>query len=180
LSVNVTRLFALQVRNAEGLDAYATIPRGDNTLDHDNQHPEQHDVMKITLVVPVPDEQVPWDDILQYRQDPDSQNRFFELKEWISDVASGSLTRGEVGEKLEVVLDRYRKLMETHQMQMNWTRLEAYVVTTADVLGDLDASLSRSTLFSVEGRKLALLEGESTSPGSVVTFVIQAKSMLAS
>jgi hypothetical protein len=183
LSVNLTRLFALQVRKIEGRDACATIPSGDNTLDHDDQRPEQHDIMKISVVVPVPDETVSWDDILQYREDPDSQNRFIALKEWMSDVACGSLTGAEVGEKLEVLLDRYRKLLETHQVQINWTRLEAYVVTRADVLRELDAfrQTQRSgALFSVEGRNLTLLEGESTSAGSEVAFVIQAKSMLAS
>jgi len=182
ITVNLTRLFALQVRNIEGLDAYATIPSGDNTLDHEDQRPGQHDVMKIALVLPVPDEHVSWDDILEYRKDGDSQNRFFELKEWMSDVARGSLTRAEAGQKLEVVLDRYRKLLTAHQMQINWTRLETFVVSTANVIRELRTFVQsqRSTLFSVEGRKLALLEGESTSAGSEVAFVIQAKSMLAS
>ena len=183
ISVNLTRFFAHQVRQIEGLHAYPTIPSGDNSLDWEDQRPEQHDVMKIGLVVPVPDEQVSWDDVLEYRKDSDFPNRFFELKEWMSDVGRGSLTRGEVGEKLELLLDRYRKLLETHQMQINWARLEAYVVTTADVLRDLDAfrqDQRASTLFSIEGRKLKLLEGEMTAPGSEVAFVIQGKSMLSS
>ena len=180
LTVNVTRLFALQLRKREGLDAYATIPSGDNTLDQDDQRSTKHDVMKIAVVVPVPDERVSWQDIFQYREDPDSQNKFFELKEWMSDVAAGSLVPAEVGQKLEFLLDRYRELLETHQIQINWTRFEAYVVTTGDVLRDLNAfrqSQQGSTLFSVEGRKLALLEGELMSAGSEVAFVIPAKSM---
>ena len=182
ISVNLTRFFAHQVRQIEGLHAYPTIPSGDNSLDWEDQRPEQHDVMKIGLVVPVPDEQVSWDDVLEYRKDSDFPNRFFELKEWMSEVGRGSLTRGEVGERLEMLLDRYRKLLETHQMQINWARLEAYVVTTADVLRDLDAFRHQraSTLFSIEGRKLKLLEGEMTAPGSEVAFVIQGKSMLSS
>ncbi len=136
--------------------------------------------MKVSLVMPVADEHVSWDEILEYRNDPDFQNRFFELKEWMSDVARGSLTGAEVGQKIEVLLDRYRKLLEAHQIQINWTRLEAYVVTTADVLHDLDASRRSSTLFSVEGRRLTLLQGELTSAGSEVAFVLPAKSMLTS
>lgn len=180
LTVNLMRLLAFQIRKIEGLDACVTISSEDNSLDQADPRPEQHDVMKFSLVLPVPDDSVSWDEILEYRNDPDFPNRFFELREWMSDVACGSLTGVEAGEKLEVLLDRYRRLLQAHQMQINWTRMEAYVVTTSDVLKDLDAMSQRgSMLFSVEGRRLALLEGELTAAGSVVGFVIQGKSMLA-
>ena len=64
---------------------------------------------------------------------------------------------------------------------MNWTKLEAFVVTTASELQTFTRfreGQSASPLFSVEHRKLGLLDAESILPGSIVAFVLQGKSML--
>ena len=89
MSVNTTRMQAIGVRNSENSDAYAIIPSGDSTLDDDDQRLTKHHVLKIAVVVPVPDEQTSWQQIFDYRNDTDAQGGFFELKEWMSDVARG-------------------------------------------------------------------------------------------
>jgi hypothetical protein len=176
ITVNTTRMSAIQVRSAESSAAYATIPSGDSSLDEDDQRPNKHDVLKIAVVVPVPEDQAPWQHIIEFRNDPDSQGGFFELKEWMSDIARGVITQGQAQQKLESLLDQYRRVLQRHQIQINWTKLEAFVVTSADDTR-FQQRQSASPLFAVEHRKLALLEAESTLPGSIVAFVLQAKSM---
>lgn len=177
---NLTRIFAIRVRNSENSDAYATIPSGDSSLDEDDQRPNTHDVLKIAVVVPVPDEQTSWQQIFAYRNDPDSQGRFFQLKEWMSDIGRGAIAEIEAQQKLELLLDQYRRVLQRHEIQINWTKLEAFVVISADEsqrFTRFQKGQSASPLFAVEQRKLALLEAESTSPGSIIAFVLQAKSM---
>ncbi|HKE60152.1 MAG TPA: hypothetical protein VKB46_25750 [Pyrinomonadaceae bacterium] len=176
VSVNTTRLFAIAVRKQENPDAYATVRSGDSSLDDDDQRPNKHDVLKIVVVVPVPDEQTSWQQIIQYRNDPDSQGGFIELKEWMSDLARGAILEAEAQHKLESLLDQYRRVLQRHEIQINWAKLEAFVVASADYAQRF-APFSASPLFWVEPRKLALLEGESTLPGSIVAFVTEAKSM---
>ena len=183
LTVNITRMFAIQLRNRENSDAYATIPSEDSSLDDDDQRPNKHDVLKIAVVVPVPDEQASWQQIIEYRNDSDSQGRFFELKEWMSDISRGAIAEAEAQQKLEFLLDQYRRVLQRHEIQINWTKLEAFVVTSADDSQrstPFEKDQSASPLFSVEPRKLALLETESTLPGNIVAFVTQAKSMFSS
>jgi hypothetical protein len=183
ISVNTTRISAIQARGIENSDAYATIPSGDSSLDEDDQRPNKHDVLKIAVVVPVPDEQASWQQIIESRNDPDSQGRFFELKAWMSDIARGAIAEAEAQQKLEFLLDQYRRVLQRHEIQINWTKLEAFVVTSADEsqrFTQFQKGQSASPLFSVEHRKLSLLEAESTLPGSIVAFVLQAKSMFSS
>ena len=180
ITINTTRLHAIGVRNSENSDAYATIPSGDSTLDDDDQRLNKHDVLKITVVVPVPDEQASWQQILEYRDDADSQGGFFELKEWMSDIAGGLIAEAEAQQKLEFLLDEYRRVLQRHDIPMNWTTLEAFVVTTPDerqTFTRFQKGQSSSPLFSVEHRKLGLLDAESTLPGSIVAFVLPATSM---
>jgi len=169
VSTNVTRLTTSLLRKREHLDAYAVIPSEHSSLDQDDQG--NHDVAKIVLpTLPVPDDDVTWQQILEYRNGP---NPFSFVKNWISDVARGSLTPDEAEERLELLLKQYRNRLETHQMKITTTTLEAFVVTTADVLDRFRPG--QRTLFSLEHRKLALLQGESTSAGSEVAYVIKTK-----
>jgi hypothetical protein len=169
LSTNVTRLTTSLLRKREHLDAYAVIPSEHSSLDQDDQG--NHDVAKIVLpTLPVPDDDATWQQILEYRNGP---NPFSFVKNWISDVARGSLTPDEAEERIELLLNQYRTRLETHQMKTTTTTLEAFVVTTADVLDRFRPG--ERPLFSVEHRKMALLQGESTSAGSEVAYVIKTK-----
>jgi hypothetical protein len=121
---------------------------------------------------------VPWQQILQYRNDSESQSRFYDLKEWMSDLACGALGPAEAEQKRESLLDRYRALRQTYAIQINWTKLEAFVVSTPEVVAGFQQGQRDFRLFSVKDRKVSLLDGESTSPGRVVAFVLPAQSML--
>ncbi|HSE21063.1 MAG TPA: hypothetical protein VLB68_05375, partial [Pyrinomonadaceae bacterium] len=164
-------------------DAYAIVPSEFSSLDLDEAHPDQHDVVKIVInALPVPDQQVTWEQIVEYRSDPNSLNRFIDLRNWISEMARGKLTPLEVEEKLEPVLNRFHKQMEIHRIKTEPMRLEAFVVTSANVIQSLFRYGGRTTpkgLCSIEHRKLSLLEGESTSEGSEVAFVLKTKSLFA-
>jgi hypothetical protein len=171
VSTELTRLTTSLLRNREHLDAYAVLPIGHNSLDHEDQG--DHDILKIVLpTFPVPDDDVTWQQILEYRNGPGS---FSFVKNWISDVTRGSLTPAEAEEKLGHLLNQYRTRLEIHQMKITTMTLEAFVVTTPDVLDGFRPG--ERELFFLEHRKMALLQGESTSAGSEVAYVIKAKSL---
>jgi hypothetical protein len=172
MNTDLTRLSASLLRNREHLDAYAIIPSEHSPLDQDDHG--NHEVAKIILLTfPVADDDVTWQQVLEYRNGPNPQNKFCIVKKWISDVARGSLTPDEAEKKLEHLLNEYRTRLEIHQMKTTPTTLAAFVVTTPDVLDRFRPG--ERALFSVEHRKLTLLQGESTSAGSEVAYVIKTK-----
>lgn len=172
IGTNVTRLTTSLLRKRECLNAYAVIPSEHSSLDQDDEGDQ--DVAKIVLpTLPVPEDDVTWQQILEFRHHP---NPFSLVKNWMSDVARGLLTPDEAEERLELLLNQYRARLETHQMKTTTTTLEAFVVTTADVLYRFRSG--ERALFSLEHRKMALLAGESTSAGSEVAYVIKTKSLL--
>lgn len=177
ISTNTTRQITLQLRHVLDWDAYAIISADLSWLDQDSRSATQHDVLKISLSLPVPHQNVEWQHIIEYRNDPDSHNRFRILKNCMSDIARGLLTPEQVEETLEHLINSYRGQMVLHGMYTDLKRLEVFVVSTADALvkyeGHQWSPLSQS-MFQLESRKLALLEGESTTPGSEVAYVIEA------
>jgi len=176
MTMNMTRYQAIQLRNFNNLDAHAIVPDEFNSLEQDDEHVIKHDVVRIVIAeLPVPDRDVSWEQIFEYRNDPNSLDRFLDLRNWISDTARGKFTLGEVEERLGPVLKRFRKQMELHQLKTATTTLEAFVTTTADVIRSLFVYGANTTfmgLCSLEQRKLALLEGESTAPGSEIAYVL--------
>ena len=176
MTVNMTRLCAIQLRKFNNLDAHAVLPSEFSSFEQTDEAANKHDVLKIVVTaLPVPHDDVTWEQIIDYRNDLNSLNRFLDLRSWIIATASGRLTPLEVEERLQPVLRRFRKQMEIHRMKTATTTFEAFVTTTPDVLENLfhyGGSTNPKGLCSLERRKLALLEDESRSEVSEVAFVL--------
>ena len=85
------RKAAIQLRLFKNLDAYPVLSflipafdSGDTTKDN---------ILQIVLnEFPIPDELTPWDQIRDFRSDPDSKRRFLALKNWINRMAQTQQT----------------------------------------------------------------------------------------
>ena len=179
LSANVMRITTTQLRKSN-LDAYTVLASGFSSLDQDDESATVHDVVKIVLhALPVPAAHVPWEQIIDYRNDPESQKQFLLLKDCICEIARGSVKAMYAEETLRYLLNRHGQQLELHGIHLANTSLEVFVVTTADVVANLTGfswNQDAQSSCSVEHRKLALLDGESTTPGSEVAYVMNATS----
>lgn len=140
---------------------------------------EKSEVMQIVVsALPVPDDTTPWEHILEFRSDPDSFSKFLALRNWINEVTRNQLTPLEVKQKLEYLMDQYRRHMKLHRMKTNASVLETVVVSTAELLEDLAkikwGKIAKG-LFSLRQKKIAVLEGELKSPGNEVAYIIKAQ-----
>lgn len=85
-------------------DAYPILP-ADICLPEDTS--AKNEVIRIVLnALPVPDEQTSWEQIIEYRDDPDSQSKFLDLRNWMTEIARNELTPNEAEEKLEYLLSQ--------------------------------------------------------------------------
>ena len=177
LSANVMRIVTAQLRKSN-LDAYTVLASHFSSMDQHDESASSHDVVKIVLhALPVPAAHVPWEQIIDYRNDPESQKQFLQVKDCICEIARGNVAAMYAEETLRYLLNRHGQQLELHGIQLANIGLQVFVVTTADVVASLTGlswSQDAQSSCSVEHRKLALLEGESTSPGSEVAYVIDA------
>lgn len=170
----LTRMYSTHLRNI-GFDAYPILTKEIAPID---ESPKHH-VMQIVLTgLPVPDEQASWEQILEFRSDPDSKNKFLDLRHWMSEMARAALTPAELEEKLEYLMSQYQRHMQLHKMKTKAGVLETTVVSTGEIVENLVkikwGKLAKM-FFSVKQRRLALLEGELTSPGSEIAYVIKTR-----
>ncbi|SDX11964.1 hypothetical protein [Nitrosomonas oligotropha] len=142
-------------------------------------HGKKTQALEIVLKsLPVPDESTPWEQIFEYRNDPDSHHKFLDLRNWISEVARGELTPSEIEEKIEYLVSQYQRHMNLHKMKTNQSTLQTIVVSTAETAENfvkINWGQIAKSLFSLNQRKIALLEGELTSIGSEVAYIVKTK-----
>jgi len=135
--------------------------------------------IKFTLnALPTPDETVSLEQIVEFRSDPDSTSKFLALRNWINEIGRTGMCEIEIEQKLEFLLDDYAKHMQLHRMKISSGKLETILTTTAEVIGNLATfNLGKATkaVFEYKKQKVALLEGERTSPGREIAYLFKAK-----
>jgi hypothetical protein len=135
-------------------------------------HHYQQDVIEIVLQsLPVPDETISWEEIIDFRADPESYNRFIELQNWMFEVARGDLTPIEIEQKIEYLLHQYRKHMELHKMKYRNGILQTVVSAPFDLIENFKFGDAARQLFSLKQNKIDLLEGELNAPGREMSYI---------
>lgn len=174
---HLIRQLCVQHRVQLGVDACPLLPvLPEHTVD--NHHPKVAAITVVLNALPVPDEATPWEQIIEYRNDPNSRRKFLALRNWMSEVARAELSPTEVEEKLEYLVSQYQQHMELHRMKTNVGTLETIVTTGAEVLGDLVSfkwGKAAEALFSLKRRQVALLEGELSAPGNEIAYIVKAR-----
>jgi hypothetical protein len=118
---------------------------------------------------------VSWEQILEYRSDPDSQSRFLALRNWISEVVNAKLTTVEAEDKLEYLVEQYRRHFRLHKLKTNAGILETIVVGAGEFLENavkLRWGAAAKGLFAFKRRRIHLLEGELTAPGREIAYIV--------
>jgi hypothetical protein len=164
------RPFSTYYRNIRRIDAIPIISGKLPELPRPSGGVEE--VIKVAINhLPIPDDSTSWEQIIDFRNDPDTGVKFRRFRHWMNEIAKSTMTPIEIEQKLEYLLDEYQQHMEHHRMKTNASTLETILVSLGDrKFGDIAKSL-----FSVRHRKLALLEGELKSPGREIAFISKAQ-----
>jgi hypothetical protein len=118
-------------RNNNNMDVcsifYATFP------ELVQQTADVGDVIDITInQLPIPDGSTPWEQIIDFRNDPDTQIKFRRFQVWMNKIVRANLAPREVEQELAVLLDEYRQHMELHFKKTNTSTLETILVAIGD------------------------------------------------
>jgi len=171
------RPFSAYYRNNKNIDTYPLFYIRHPELAQ--QTASVGDVIEITVNhLPIPDDTTSWEQIMDFRNDPDTEGKFLGLRNWMNDTARAKLTPIEVEQKLEWLLHEYQQHMELHRMKTNASALETIIVSAAEIaenLVKLQFGKLAKGLFSLRHRKVALLEGELKSPGREIAFISKAQ-----
>ncbi|MBS1613839.1 MAG: hypothetical protein JST49_13540 [Bacteroidetes bacterium] len=137
------------------------------------------DVLNLVIErIPIPDSQTPWENIIDFKSDPDNIGRLAGLRVWMNKVAKSNSSVVEIEDELEYLLHLYTKSLETHKIKYSQGILQSFVVGTAEIIENtakLNFSKIANGLFSAKLAKAELLNLELKAPGNELSYIYKAK-----
>jgi hypothetical protein len=167
------------------MDAYPILPEFALELEKVSSRNNKGEVIEIVLnSLPTPDDATPWERIIEFRNDSDSQRKFLSLKNWINEVARMELKSNEVKDKLEALTSDYQNHMRIHKIKTKLSAVKTIVLAEAGFIaggwltgmGALPGIVGMvvTPLFTIKQRQVMLLEEEQKAPGKEVAYILKA------
>jgi len=136
-------------------------------------------VLEIILPkIPIPSETTSWEEIMEFRNDPDSQTKFLALRDWMNEVARNKLSYVEIEQKAEYLVSQYEQHMKVHKMKTKPGIFQTTIVSGTEILEDIVTvkwSKVAKRLFLFKAKKVELLEAELKATGRELAYVVKAR-----
>jgi hypothetical protein len=173
----IARLVSIQLRQLNSMDAYPILD-SDLSLTVDTKA-NKTDIVEIVLnALPVPDDSVAWEKILDYRNDPDTRGKFLALRQWMNKLVRGQVSTNEVEDELECLIHNYQEHLKFHRMKINQETWKTLVVAQADFVPNLlklKWGEIAKALFTLKHRQISLIESELTAPGREISYIVETR-----
>lgn len=127
---------------------------------------------------PMPDKTTPWENIVEFKSNPDNIGKFAGLKVWMNKAISSGSSISEINDELDYLLYQYSKSFELHKINYHSGTLQRIVVGGAELIENaarLKFSNIAKGLFSAHQEKVDLLKAELTAPGKEIAYIYQAQ-----
>lgn len=124
--------------------------------------------------IPSPDENTSWENIIEFRSDPDVRNRYLALINWINKTSTSSLTMNDIKDEYEYLYDEYIRAFKLHKMKYHNSTLEIIVSSGIDLILSLATGQlisAAKNLFQIRSTKISLLQEEQNLPGKEIAYI---------
>ena len=147
-----------------------------------NTESKQSKVLEVILSkIPIPDDNIPWEKIIDYRKDPDTKKKFTALRVWIQDISRKDYTQNEISDRIDYLINEYEQHLKLHSLKYSHGSIRVFVTTLSDIienLATLKFSKIAETLFSLREKNISLLEAELQAPGREIAYLSKAKNLI--
>ncbi|WP_417198084.1 hypothetical protein [Bizionia sp.] len=139
-------------------------------------------VLEVVLnKLPIPNEDVSNEQIIEFRSDPDSRAKFNALRVWMQDISRKDYSHKEINERIEHLVYEYETHLRLHKLKFGHGSMRVFVTSALEVLENL-ATLKLSkvvdSIYSLQTKEINLLEAQLTAPGKEVAYIIDANNKL--
>lgn len=173
----IARFIATQINNTKEASSVALLACSSCSFMIPSH--QKSDAFRVVINnLPIPSDTVPWEQIFEFKADPDSKSRMLALKNWMRNISRSSFSAQEIEDELEYLLDQYRRHLEYHNLKHTIGCAEAVFVSGGQFLENLlklKFGQIAKTVFSFKKSRLYLLEAEMQAPGREVSYFQKAR-----
>ncbi len=154
----------------EDNEEYRVIPILRNSLQKFKSSREEQVVNIMMGHFPQPDDTVSWEQLSDFKKDPDTLASYYNLGEWINEICRKEYSRHEIIDKFNHLYHQYEQQYRIHKLKCKTGILEKLFTGTMDAIAGNFGQAIITTLFSLSRAHTNLLEAESKFAGREVNL----------
>lgn len=173
----IIRMMAIAMEITKGITAVSAEPLDNYKWGFQNS--SQSEVIQIVINnLPLPSNETPWEQIVDYRSDPENQKNLLDLRRWIRNIATENPSQTEVSDQIEWLLNEFQSRMKLHKMKANTETLEVIIKAPFELIENLiklRISKIPEPFFVMKKIQISLMEAELNAPGREMAYIIKSK-----
>ncbi|WKZ41734.1 MAG: hypothetical protein QY328_06750 [Anaerolineales bacterium] len=171
------RVLSIGMNKNADYSTVTTLPESDYTLELPNSR--KADIVRLVINnLPLPNTSTSWEQIIDFRSDPENQKSLLALRRWISKISRENIPFAEIQEEVKWLVNEFQRHMKFHKMKANTETLEVLVKVPFEIVENLlKLKLSKipEPFFAIKKRQLMLMEAEINAPGKELTYIIKSR-----
>jgi hypothetical protein len=171
----ITRGASMQMRET-GYDAFPLLTASDLKVGDC----KKSEVIKVTVKnLPLPADDVPLHDILDFRKERESQDKLKQLRRWIKKTAIPDIPTRELEKEIDWLIQSYSQYMRIQGFKFKSSVVETVLTLTLGLAEDLVKMRLENLVgrfFAIGQENAKLSEAELSAPGREVSYFIHSAS----
>jgi hypothetical protein len=145
---------------------------------HVDRKANKDDLFEIIVSnISIPDEKIPWHDLLAFKNESRSIQQLRALRLWVTDMSNGKLTYGEAVDKVSYLMDEYRSHLRGAGLKFKAGILRTLVVGAAGVAENVLKFKLKDLAeapFKMFDARTQLVEAERKAVGRELAYAVRA------
>jgi hypothetical protein len=138
---------------------------------------KKSEVLKFILSnFPQPNKDMSWDQLKDFKSDPDTMRKYYALTKWVNDVSKKDLQLHEIEDEYNYLYHEYSNQFRIHKLKYQHGFLEIITTAAIDIIsGQLGVTGISTSIFNIWKQNINLLEAETKFTGREVAYIYKAK-----
>lgn len=172
------RGIACDLRQKYSINAFPAY--SENVVFNDDFMNGQDDVVRLVIdCLPEPDyASVSWEQIIDFRDDPETKKLLNYLRHWINESSKKEFTYKELSQELSYCCEKYEEYIKLQKMKLTHGMLETLLMIPAEMIEGvirLKPTDTVQALFKFKHQRVKLLEQELKAPGRDLAYLLKAR-----
>ncbi len=128
--------------------------------------------------IPVPDENTPWEQVLDFKADADVKRQYYALISWINQVGQKEMPLSHIVDEYNHLYSQYLNQYSLHKMKSHLTTMELIVTAGIDFISSITQQgyvSALKDLLTIRKKQVALLKEEKDIEGRELAYILSAQ-----
>ena len=129
--------------------------------------------------LPVPQQDTPWEQIIDFREDDTLKRQYYALLNWLNQVSNKDMPVSHIIDEYNHLYSEYTRQYALHKMNSRFTTMEL-LITSGKFLSSLaqQGYVSAIKVLTIRKKQVALLKEEKDIEGRELAYIFSAQQSL--